>query len=269
MKRKKDTNSWLGYINYIRQQTYSREQLQTEGLERILHFADVSNSVFSHSIPWIYLLDYTTGKYTVVSKSMQLLLGYQSSDFLKDGLSLTLDKYQKDHLRLFNEEIFPDRLSILRKIPPAEHPNYVFSYNFRFQTKGGRYINLLQRNCFIKSDSKGNPLLSFGVITNVEHFKADNPVIQVVEKVDNTHFLGAGNQVSKKAYYIHKEDNLFTKREKEILLYVAEGLTSKAISRKLYLSEHTVIAHRRNMMEKCGAGNATELITYAVKNQLI
>lgn len=269
MKRAKGTNSWLGYINHIKQQTYSKEQLQTEGLERILHLAEISNSVFSHSIPWIYLLDYTTGKYSIVSKSMQLLLGYQPSDFINEGLSLTLDKYQKDHLRLFNEEIFPDRLAILKKIPPAEHPDYIFSYNFQFQTKGGRYINLLQRNCFMKSDNEGNPLFSFGVITNVEHFKNDNPVIQVVEKVDNTTFLGAGEQLLRKVYYINKENNLFTRREKEILLYVAEGLTSKEISTKLYLSEHTVISHRRNMMEKCGANNATELITYAIKYQLI
>src|ERR1700754_2516881 len=162
----RNKNYWLNYIGDLQRQSYAPEQLQTEGLEKILNINDLTNSVFNHSIPWIYLLDYTSGNYLLVSRSMKLMLGYESEDLMSEGLALTLENYQPDHLRLFNEELFPDRLDFLKTIPFQDHSNYIFTYNFQFKTKAGDYVRPLQRNCFVKSDTKGNPLLSFGVIMN-------------------------------------------------------------------------------------------------------
>lgn len=253
----------------LQQRSFTPEQLQTEGLERILDINKLTHAVFNHSIPWIYLLDYTSCKYLLISKSMKIMLGYDPDYFLKGGLPQVLENYEAKHLELFNEEIFPDRLGILKKIPPAEHANYIFSYNFQYKTKKGQYINLLQRNCFVKSDERGNPLLSFGVITNVNHYKTENPVIQIVEKINPREFIDGPETVLKKAYYLHQEDRLFTKREKELLLWMADGYTSKEIAGKLFISEYTVINHRRNMMEKTNTRNVTELISYALRNQII
>jgi len=85
-------------------------------------------------------------------------------------------------LNLFNNQIFADRLSILKHFPVEEHKDYVFSYSYRFKNGKGNYVNLLQRNSFIKSDKNGNPLLSLGMAINIEHFKGDGPVIHLVEK---------------------------------------------------------------------------------------
>jgi DNA-binding CsgD family transcriptional regulator len=265
----KRSTTWAGYITDIQKRNFLPEELKIEGMEQILGLNQVTQAVFNHSIPWIYLLDYTSGRYMLISKSMKLMLGYEPEDFLNGGLEITFDNYENNHFRLFNEEIFPDRLKILRKIPPSEHPNYIFTYNLRYRSRKGSYINLLQRNCFVKSDEQGNPLLSFGVISNINYFKSDNPVIQVVEKINPEGFFDDTNTISKKSYFLNKEDSLFTRREKELLKWIAEGLTSKEIADKLFISEHTVIAHRRNMMTKSNSGNITELVSFAIKNQLL
>lgn len=261
--------SWLGYINTLKQVNYTPEQLATEGLERILNINTVTQSAFSHSIPWIYLLDYTTGKYLLVSKSMKLMLGYSPDVFMNEGLNLTLENYHADHMRLFNNELFPDRLALLKTIPFHEHPNHVFTYNFRFRTSEGDFINLLQRNCFVKSDSNGNPLLSFGVITNVNHYVSENPIIQMVERIHGNSNLGHSEMLFKKSYYLHEEYRLFTKREREIVKWMADGLTSKEIANRLFISENTVINHRRNMMQKSNACNAMELVSFSIRNHII
>jgi DNA-binding NarL/FixJ family response regulator len=41
-----------------------------------------------------------------------------------------------------------------------------------------------------------------------------------------------------------------TRREKEVLKLIAEGLTTTEIAMKLYISPHTVESHRKNLMEK-------------------
>jgi DNA-binding CsgD family transcriptional regulator len=261
--------SWSQYVEEIQQQKYLPQQLETEGLEHILNINQVTLAVFNHSIPWIYLLDYTSGKYLLISKSMKLMLGYDPDYFIKGGIDIVFEHYEKKHFQLFNEEIFPDRLEVLKKIPPEEHPNHIFTYNFQFRSRKGEYINILQRNCFVKSDDKGNPLLSFGVITNINHYKTENPVIQVVEKISEDGIFDNANTVFKKTYFLNKEDTLFTKRELELLKWMAEGLTNKEIAGKLFISEHTIVAHKRNMMTKSNSSNVTELVSFAIRNHLL
>ena len=60
-----------------------------------------------------------------------------------------------------------------------------------------------------------------------------------------------------------------TAREKEILLLVAAGNSSKEIAKKLFLGVSTVETHRANLMTKIGARNVAQLVQYAFENGLV
>ncbi len=60
-----------------------------------------------------------------------------------------------------------------------------------------------------------------------------------------------------------------TPREKEILVYIAEGLTNQEIAKKLYLSTSTIDTHRKNMLAKLHLKNTAALVKYAAENKLI
>ncbi len=60
-----------------------------------------------------------------------------------------------------------------------------------------------------------------------------------------------------------------TKREKEILGLVKNGLLSKEISNKLSISVHTVNTHRQRFLEKLGANNSMEAVVFASKFGLL
>lgn len=57
-----------------------------------------------------------------------------------------------------------------------------------------------------------------------------------------------------------------TEREIEILTLIAEGLSSKQIGEKLFISPRTVDTHRTNMMNKLDIHNIAGLIRFALKN---
>jgi DNA-binding NarL/FixJ family response regulator len=59
-----------------------------------------------------------------------------------------------------------------------------------------------------------------------------------------------------------------TARETTILVAVAGGLTTKAISQDLWLSEHTVKFHLTNIYRKLGVSNRSAAIRYAYENDL-
>lgn len=58
-------------------------------------------------------------------------------------------------------------------------------------------------------------------------------------------------------------------REKEIIKCVSEGMNTKAISGVLFISEHTVKTHRRNIMHKLNVKTSAELIKLALDKGLI
>ncbi|TAD82823.1 MAG: DNA-binding response regulator [Bacteroidetes bacterium] len=62
---------------------------------------------------------------------------------------------------------------------------------------------------------------------------------------------------------------LLTSREKEVLLLIAEGLTSPQIAQKLFISLHTVDSHRKNLLTKFEVNNTAGLIKTAAKYQLV
>ncbi len=60
-----------------------------------------------------------------------------------------------------------------------------------------------------------------------------------------------------------------TPREQEIMRLVAEGLSSKAIAEKLFISPKTVENHRTNIMNKLDVHSVLELVRYAARLGLI
>lgn len=51
-----------------------------------------------------------------------------------------------------------------------------------------------------------------------------------------------------------------TPREREILACIADGLSSKQIANKLFISYYTVSNHRKNMLAKLGARSSAEMV---------
>ncbi len=62
---------------------------------------------------------------------------------------------------------------------------------------------------------------------------------------------------------------VLTKREKEIIKLIYEGLTNIEISQHLFISIDTVDSHRKNLHTKLNVKNTASLIRYAVENGII
>jgi len=59
-----------------------------------------------------------------------------------------------------------------------------------------------------------------------------------------------------------------SKREIEVLSEIINELTTREIAEKLFISQHTVESHRKNMLSKLGARNTAGLVKYALENGL-
>lgn len=71
----------------------------------------------------------------------------------------------------------------------------------------------------------------------------------------------------------HRENESKTaslsRREKEILLKICEGLSNQEIAETLFISKRTVDKHRANLLGKTNSKNTASLILFAIRHKLI
>jgi DNA-binding NarL/FixJ family response regulator len=60
-----------------------------------------------------------------------------------------------------------------------------------------------------------------------------------------------------------KEAIKMTKREREVIEHIADGLSNKEIGQKLHVSTYTIRSHIHNIMEKLTLHTRLEIANYA------
>jgi DNA-binding NarL/FixJ family response regulator len=127
-------------------------------------------------------------------------------------------------------------------------------------------LTMLNESMFIKR------MLEAGVSGYVTKNVDKDELVRVIHKVANgeKHFsdeVTAQLMNNFSAPSSSPVDSL-TKREKEILKLIAQGLTDKEIAEKVFLSALTVISHRKNILSKLGLKNKAEITRFAMENGL-
>jgi len=79
--------------------------------------------------------------------------------------------------------------------------------------------------------------------------------------------------LSEEASHTFRKDEasniVLTRREKEVLGLIADGMTNIEIAQKLFISVTTVDTHRKNLLAKLEAKNTASLVRIATQMQLI
>lgn len=83
------------------------------------------------------------------------------------------------------------------------------------------------------------------------------------------HYVSVSLRGAMMNLFSENKANLFTPREHEILQHIAAGNTIEETAEKLFLSKHTIVAHRRNMMAKMEVKSVSVLLKKAMDLGLI
>jgi DNA-binding NarL/FixJ family response regulator len=66
-----------------------------------------------------------------------------------------------------------------------------------------------------------------------------------------------------------KTDAMLTAREKDVLLCLVQGMNNKEIAQSLFISDKTVKIHVSNIFRKLDVKSRSQVVIYAVQNQLV
>jgi len=166
----------------------------------------------------------------------------------------------------FKEATHPDDLKRnelgIAKLFKTAHELYVekkgellISTNFRFRNFTGNYSNQLVQCYVFYSPLPNNSVYMININTDIDWYK----------KIKSGFHYYIGNDLSNFRYpdqELLRKGHGFGGREFEIIKMIKAGHDSKHISEKLFLSKHTVNTHRKNILNKAGKTNISDLIYY-------
>jgi DNA-binding NarL/FixJ family response regulator len=112
----------------------------------------------------------------------------------------------------------------------------------------------------LKSDSDRDLLLAVETLARHKPFFTSQAADVIKSK------FNSGEQLTKIPEVLH---NRVTSREREVIQHLAQGKRSKEIASSLGISIKTVETHRSNVMRKLEMHTISELVRYAVRNQIV
>ncbi|MEI5986078.1 MULTISPECIES: response regulator transcription factor [Sphingobacterium] len=238
------------------------EKYDDNDYREINHLIEFTKSISYLTYQSIYLIDYYKKGFLFVSNNPIFLCGKSPSKVLEDGYFHYFENVPEDDLKMLLE-INDASHKFYESLPNEERLNYYISYNFHLKQPVGKpvLINhklkplLLDKNqniwiaiCFVSISSQKRS----GNVT----FKSHNSIVQY-----NYDFNDKKWEVIK---FIELK-----KREKDILLYSAQGYTMEQIADWLFISVDTIKYYKRSIFNKLNVKSISEALIRALELDML
>ncbi len=244
------------YLDTLNNQHFIPEDLDYQILDKHIQFLEKLNIIENSAIS---IFDLYQNKHIYLSPRFETIFGF------------SINKAHEEGNEYFNKKVHPNDvldamkiasyfLKVAFALPLEERKNYKLINDYRIKNGEDKYIRVIEQFQALELDKYGNIWLGLCVMDLSPNQDISLPL---QNKVINF----------KTGELFHfpvttKEINL-SKREKEILGLISEGLISKEIANNLFISVHTVNTHRQKILEKLKVTNSIEAIKSAEKYGLI
>lgn len=193
----------------------------------------------------------------VFHAGMQQTFGHQF-----DTLTLAdiFDKYHPEDADLVKRVI---KATVDRFID-APIPKYtnVLSVSYRFRQANMEYSRILSKAYVFDTDDSDlvkTVLVKYTDISFLDHS-------DIVEWTVNEEYLNK-DKIWKQVYSPYQD--LFTPRQKQVVLEILKDKTNNQIAETLHISKHTVTTHRKHIFNKSNCHNKDELLIFCKRYGIV
>lgn len=143
-----------------------------------------------------------------------------------------------------------------------------FQSEHRLRHKEGHWVMVEARGKITQRDGCGLPLRMVGTVQDITQRKRlKEEGIDLLKQIE---LLIRKSESNPDEYQSDKTLlGRLTKREQQILVMIAEGMTSGQIGQQLTLSINTIVSHRKNMMSKLKLHTTAEVTRFAMDHGLL
>ncbi len=272
MKIISNSNSDISYHNLfdklssVLAKYASKEELSNSSKVSLVYEPEFQNFLkFSPGITAI--IDFKKEGYVFMSDNVEELWGYKAEEFLKLGLVKTITIFPVSQNEIIINKIFPLMFKTFDEYAAkGEIFDIRISYNTKTVRADGTEGWYLHQMKVLHIDEFNKPQFGFKLISDISDFKKDEAIDFVVSKKSTD---GIYKKVFAQTFISDKKTFPISEREIEVLSLIGSGKSSKEIADILFISEHTVNNHRKNMIKKVDVNTTGELLKKAIAHGVI
>ncbi len=238
------------YFEILESQKFIEEDLDYSILEEHISFLDKLNVIENSSIS---IFDLHQKKHIYLSSRFETLFGYNIEEAHAEGNEYFDKKVHPDD-QLIALKLGIYFLKIAISLPHENRKDYKLINDYRIEDGQGRYIRVIEQFQALELDKHGNIWLALCIMDISPNQDISQPLQNKVINFKTGETLSAPKKLL---------DIGLSKREKEILGLISEGLISKEIADNLFISVHTVNTHRQKIIDKLNVKNSFEAISFA------
>ncbi|ELR71680.1 LuxR family transcriptional regulator protein [Fulvivirga imtechensis AK7] len=216
-------------------------------------FDEVSSVVF-------FICDLSNSRILFVSNSSKELLGHNPEELMQGGLDAFISLIHPDDYPMLLSRYAAKVSDMKKSLPPSDKTLCLTSY-LRISHGDGHWVKLHADLIMLSFDTDNNPEKIFGNLKVHAERKSPAPMFPDFSDKPSRKQVALPIQLNLKEPPCEK----VSCREMQVLRLIADGYSAKQIADKLYISEHTAINHRKNLIEKFNVKNTAELIKDASK----
>ena len=242
-------------------QLFRKDELDYSLVKQHIRFIE-SLSAIHNSV--ISIFDLAEMEHVYLSPNFSGLLGWDPDKITSPDNEYINQRMHPDDLAHLNNVSWQFFKLILRVDPVwREQMKYIkLIMDYRTLGKDGNYVRVIEQHKLLELDTYGNVWLSMSILdlspdqdlTSICRYRLVNTLTGELYHFPPTDLITA-----------HK----LSFREKEILQLLAQGLISKQIADKLFISVNTVNTHRQRIIEKLNVTNTAGAVQYAGRLGLI
>jgi DNA-binding CsgD family transcriptional regulator len=238
------------------------EDFRDEDYKKVIPYVNFAKSLSQITYQSVYLVDYYKRSFLYVSDNPIFLCGYTPEQVLRYGYLFYLKNVPEDDLEMLlkiNEAGF----LFFRQLPPEDRLKYSISYDFNLIQPEGNLMLINHKLKPLLLDRDNNPWIALCLVSISPNSEPGNVRFKSRElkKFYNLNIESAA--------WVETESAKLNKREKEVLILSAQGLTMEEIASKAFISLDTVKFHKRNIFLKLNVKSVSEAITAALDLALI
>ncbi|WP_017732163.1 response regulator transcription factor [Nafulsella turpanensis] len=216
--------------------------------------------------PRFYLVvNFSTFHYDYIGRGQSFLSGYDNEVVEKEGVQFQIRNMHPEDGEFIVKHSYPTFSQLLASHSFEDQKKMLLQHNYRFRHREGYYVHLMEQVSVMKADEQGKHqamLVHVYEMPMVQPFK----VKMLINKLSS----GQTYETLYTAEFPHENDKMqLSEREKEVIRLLAQGLNSKEIACKLFISYHTVRTHRKNMLQKLEMKSTSELVAYGITHGLV
>jgi DNA-binding CsgD family transcriptional regulator len=215
----------------------------------LLQLSQVENSSMT-------VYDMHRGEYAFVQSKFDIQVSYPLNEYFKKEPRYFFELMPYPDLK-FTIDTIKKTFDFLNAIDNSKRKEYKLIFEFRLSDPAGNLFRFLQQCLVLEQDMVGNIWMVL-ILNDL-----------IPNKPENNHLMRRLLHMPTGEICLFQNDNKLTskkflsKRETEILGLLSQGLQSKEISDKLFISVNTVNNHRQKIIEKLNAENTFEALTFA------